>query len=185
MSQFHLPFKPIGSWTNLYNFYLQHSDHEIDHIISPTLNAGDKLSNVSYHYVDDNKAILHNVLQKVKLKSSFSKYINVLDDLIQENQKYVIKIIDNSGLALNVHNYLVKKGIRNLFHIMYSFHGFAPSVSNKKATEFLYAVDEIIFLTHLSYLEWKKEFNELPFKARVLHNSCDGSIFKTIDHFKK
>lgn len=109
ISQFALPYDGIGSWTTMYNYYLLKHNHLIDIIIAPP--ATKQLKNVSYYNVS------YSTVDKIKRKiigNGYFKYLEILKKIIKPNERYLIQIIDNHGLVLPLHQFLLKKLARKL-----------------------------------------------------------------------
>jgi glycosyltransferase involved in cell wall biosynthesis len=181
--QIPLPYDKIGSWTNMYNYLLRETKHDFDFIVCPE--GSQKAEMVSYKFVEK-----PTILDKIKSKfldnyNRFNNYFAALDSIIEKDSKYIIHIIDNSGIVVPIDTFLKKRYNRSDFFIQYYYQGFAPLFSKEKANPFLYAVDEIFFLTELSYLEYLNFYDECPFRARVLHNATNSNQFKLIESEEK
>ena len=178
ISQFPLPYAKIASWPNMYNYLLKKKLHHIDYIICPK--NVEKSKNISYQ-------VLRETTFLDKLKGKFlnknyrySCYTEALDKIITNNEKYVIQIIDNSGIVVPINAYLKSKHNRADFFIQYCFHGFLPIVSKQISQSFFGGIDEVIFLTKLAYTEFKNFYSECNFKARVISNGVNTNLFKPI-----
>lgn len=182
--QYPLPYHKIASWTTMYNQYIQEGIHAVDHLICPKLETT-PVKDITYHIINNKSSLITKAGEKLQGNSRFQPYLDALDKIIVTGEKYVIKITDNSGLAIALHQFLSKNHDRSHFHILYYYQGFAPLFALGNDTDFLFSVDEVLFLTALSYLEWKRYHNELPFTARVLHNATDGKRFKILSPSKK
>lgn len=182
ISELPLPFNKVASWTNMYNYLLQKVNQPFDHIICPKVNS--KASNVSYSFLRK-VSVVDRVKNKLPSKSIHSNYLEALEKIIKPNKKYIIQIVDNSGIVVPIHNYISEKYNREDFFIQYYFQGFAPIVTRKKGRQFLYAINEFFFLTHLSYKEYLGFYDDCPFKARILYNAIDLEKFKPVTKDQK
>lgn len=183
ISQFPLPYSQIASWPTMYNYLLEKDTNQIDYIISPK--AEEKSKNISYQ-------VLRGISFFDKLKGKFlnrnhrySSYTEALDKVINKNEKYIIHIIDNSGIVIPINAYLKGKHKRADFFIQYCFHGYLPIVSKDISQSFFNGIDEVVFLTKLAYSEFKNFYNECNFKARVINNGVNTELFKTISNEEK
>jgi len=179
ISQVPLPYSKIGSWTTLYNNYLD-NDHKIDYIVCTE--TGKKYSSVKYHFV---KATFFDKLLRKVFKRKNLQYLRALGKIIQKNEKYIIQIIDNYGMVKPVHDYLVSKKVLDNCYIQFFYHGFSPYIKSNSGIDFYEAIDELIVLTHDSYKEYKKTINVLPCHFSVLHNGIDTKKFKKVSVFER
>jgi glycosyltransferase involved in cell wall biosynthesis len=178
ISQYPLPYSKTASWTNMYNYLLFKTSHKFNHIICPIVEK--QVTNVSYQILRDvtmsdkikNKLINH--------KSRYANYLEALDNIIKSDTKYIIHIIDNSGVVLPFDSHLKEKYNRDDFYIQYYYQGYAPLFSRKRGHPFLYAIDELFFLTNLSYKAYLNYYDDCTFKTRVLPNAADSDKFKII-----
>lgn len=182
ISELPLPFHKVASWTNMYHYLFDNKEHKFNHIICPKPKS--PLENISYQHLRKVN-VLDKLKNKLPSKSLYSNYLEALDKIIKPGKKYVLQIIDNSGIIVPINNHLVENYNRNDFYIQYYFHGFAPIVSRKKGKKFLSSIDEIFFLTQLAYKEYLRFYDDCTFKARVLHNGIDLSRFKKINDAEK
>ncbi|WDF62870.1 glycosyltransferase family 4 protein [Flavobacterium sp. KACC 22763] len=172
ISQIPLPYSKIGSWSTLYNNYLE-NDHKIDYIVCPETNK--KYNSIQYHFVKE--TFLDRLLQRV-FKRKNQQYLRALDRIIQPNEKYIIQIIDNYGMVKPVYDYLISKKVLINCYIHFFYHGFSPYIKTSSGINFYDVIDELIVLTYESYREHKKIINVLPCRFSVLHNGIDTTKFK-------
>ncbi|WP_299110584.1 glycosyltransferase family 4 protein [uncultured Winogradskyella sp.] len=183
ISQFPLPYAKIGSWTTMYNYLLANSNHGFDYIICPEVK--DRVPNVSYKFLR-NVTLADKIKNKLlDSKSKYSNYLEALNKIIVKGNKYIIQIIDNSGVVLPIDTFLKENYYRKDFYIQYYYHGFSPQFSKKRAQPFLYAIDEFWFLTNLAYKAYLDYYVDCVFKARVIHNGTDSNQFKRINSTQK
>ena len=175
--QYPLPNKNIASWTTMYNYYLKNKSHPIDYIICPK--DVDKIPDVDYSYVKGKSLVVN--LRNLRYKKRFNSYFKALDKVIQKENKYIIQIIDNSGIIEPLNLHLKKKYKRKDFYIQYFYHGFDILYSGKNATAFLNGIDEMIFLTKLSYQRYKDYYSELIFRAGIMHNAVSSKLFYKLE----
>ena len=176
MSHIPLPYHDIGSWSTLYDNYITKNKHQIDAIICPSLKLK-KYSGIDYEFYS--KPWYFKYKQKL-LSNRFYPVINELKRYLDKNSqhKIIIQIVDNLGLIKYVDEYIQKNKIRDNVYLQYSFHGF--SILNEKTMQFLNrSVDEIIFLTKLSYQFNLAQHTVLPNYVSVLNNGIDTKIFNT------
>ncbi len=183
ISHLPLPFSNIASWTNMYNYYLQKSNHEIDYLVcpKPDLPLFDK---VYYSFVKP-KTFFTKVKSKLKLEHRLQNYFLALDKIIQPNQKYVIQIVDNSGIVIPLNNYLTTKHQIENFYIQYYYQGFSPIISNPYEKKFFGSINEMIFLTGLSYKAYLNYYDGFVCKASILNNATNSAQFFKLDTEKK
>ncbi len=183
--QIPLPYSKIASWSNMYNYLLEETTHSFDYIICPKGEV--KAKNVIYEYVRE-----ITVKDKIKNKlvddtSRFNNYMEALDRIINLNleTKFILHIIDNSGIVVPLDTHLKNANIRENFYIQYYYQGFAPLFPKKKADPFLYAIDELFFLTALSYNEYKNFYDDCTFRAKIVHNATNSKLFKRVSSEEK
>ena len=172
LSQFPLPYSHIGSWTKLYHNYLQ-QENGIDIIVCEKPQY--QFENIQYHFV------ANTFLSQ--FSSNFTKrrhqiFISALETLIQPNEKYIIQVIDNIGLAKAVQQYIEQKNIRNQCYLQFFYHGHVP-VSGYNA-KFFERTDEIILLTKSAYDAFKSQSNILSSRFSILNNGIDNTKFTKI-----
>ncbi|MCA0131974.1 glycosyltransferase family 4 protein [Winogradskyella alexanderae] len=173
-----LPFHKVASWTNMYGYLLEKKKHPFNYIICPEPEV--KSPHIKYQFLRK-VSVFDKVKNKLPSQSSHGNYIEAIDKIIEPNKKYIIQIIDNSGIVIPIDRYLNEKHNRADFYIQYYFQGFAPIVSRKKGKSFLYAIDEFFFLSHLSYKAYLEFYDDCPFKARILYNAVELNKFYTVD----
>lgn len=179
LSQVPLPFSKIGSWTTLYNNYLE-EDHKIDYIVCPK--SDKKYDTVKYSYI--NFTFWHKIQRKF-LKKKNLEYFQALDKIINPDEKYIIQIVDNYGMVKPLKNYLVSKGIDKQCYIQFFYHGYPPHDYGDSAQNFYEIIDEIILLTNDSYIEHKKKINVLPNYISILPNGINIKKFSKISSSEK
>ncbi|WP_271855511.1 glycosyltransferase family 4 protein [Patiriisocius marinus] len=178
-----LPYSKIASWSNMYNYLLLEKEHPFDYIIC---RKGDiEADNVIYNYRREPKLIDKVKMKFVDKQKKYSNYIESLEQIIEPNTKYILHIIDNSGIVEPIDKYLKKSHNRANFYIQYYYQGFGPLFKKEKATPFLYAIDEMFFLTELSYKAYKDFYSDTTYRARVLHNATNSNRFKRISKEQK
>lgn len=177
ISHLPLPYQGIGSWTTLYHNYITKSEHHIDAIICPPLKKT-KYTDIDYVFYENSK------LNKFKNKLLSNRFYNILKALISyisnnKQHKFIIQIIDNTGLVFAVNDFLIKNSLRERVYIQYSFHGFSIQSENliKKINA---SCDELILLTKLAYNDNLKRHTLLPKYVSILNNGINTEIFKPI-----
>ena len=182
ISELPLPFHKVASWTNMYGYLLDNKTHPFDYVICPKPKV--EASGINYQYLRQVN-VIDKVKNKLPSKSRHGNYIEALDKIIKPKKKYVIQIVDNSGIVVPIQKYLIEKHDRTDFYIQYYFQGFAPIVTRKKGKDFLYAINEFFFLSRLSYKAYLRFYDDCPFKARILYNAIDINKFHTVDKDRK
>ncbi|MCA0153715.1 glycosyltransferase family 4 protein [Winogradskyella vincentii] len=182
ISELPLPFHKVASWTNMYHYLFKEKTHHFNYIICPE--PKEQLNGISYQFLRKIN-VLDKLKNKIPSKSKYSNYLEAMDKIIQPDKKYVLQIIDNSGIITPIHNHICKTYNRTDFYIQYYFHGFAPIVPSKRGKKFLGSIDELLFLTRLAYKEFLKFYDECPFKARIIHNGIDLMRFKSVNNDQK
>ncbi|WP_411895313.1 glycosyltransferase family 4 protein [Winogradskyella sp. A2] len=177
ISELPLPFHKVASWTNMYHYLFHNKGHHFNHIVCPEPQT--HIKTISYQFLRKTN-VLDKIKNKLPSKSLYSNYLEALDKIIEPNKKYVLQIIDNSGIVIPINNHISENYNRNDFYIQYYFHGFAPIVSRKKGKKFLGSINELFFLTRLAYKEYLSFYDECTYKARVIHNGIDLTRFKSI-----
>ncbi len=179
ISQVPLPFDKIGSWTTLYKNYLM-SNHQIDYIVcsEPKL----KFESVDYSFVTNDFS--EKVIRKLT-KNTYYGYLKALDKIIKPNEKYIIQIIDNYGIVKNLVDFLGKNHKRNQCYLQFFYHSFPPFYANFHGRWFFESIDEMVLLTHDSYLAHKDTYTILPTRFSVLHNGIDTSKFYPVSIVEK
>ena len=170
-----MPYSKIGSWTTMYNYYLQMGNHQIDYLVCPKPDVP-SFEDITYSYVKSPN-FFSKVKSKLKLTHRLQHYFLALDTIIIPNQKYIIQIVDNSGIVLPLNHYLKKNHKISNFYIQYFYHGFTPIISNPHEKKFFDSVTEMVFLTKLSYRAYLNHYDEFTCRASVLHNGTNSNFF--------
>ena len=173
LSALPLPYPNIGSWTTMYANYIA-TDHQIDAIVCPKPDL--PYPKIEYQYV--RKDFLARFRRRYSL-FPFRQYFVPLSRLLRQDGKYVIQIVDNSGIVVALDRFLRKKSWRDRCHIQYFNHGFPPPFSDNNP-EFYRAVDELVVLTHDS-LEVHKAYVPDLSRLKVMHNGIDTRKFYAVD----
>ncbi len=179
LSQVALPFSKIGSWTTLYKNYLQ-GTHLIDCIICPE--PEEKWDTVNYSFV------VNDNLTKIKQewnKNPYLGYLKALERIMVPNEKYIIQIVDNFGIIKPLVAFLNQKGMRTNCYLQFFYHGFPPFYENFHGRWFFETIDEMVLLTHDSYLAHKNYYTVLPTRFSVLHNGIDTTQFFPLSKTEK
>lgn len=171
ISQLPLPYPKIGSWTTLYQNYLN-GDHAIDYIICEQ--PDEQFQNVEYGIVSQTLTLK---LKKKYQKNNYIGYIEALEKIVVSGEKYIIQIVDNFGIIKPLQEFLESKGKRPQCYIQFFYHGFAPFYGNFESRSFYEFIDEMVLLTHDSYKAHKNYYTILPCRFSVLHNGIDENKF--------
>jgi L-malate glycosyltransferase len=174
-----MPYSKIGSWTTMYNYYLQSNNHQIDFLVCPKTDIP-LFENTTYSFVKPT-TVLNKIKSKFKVEHRLQNYFNALDKIIQPNQKYIIQIVDNSGIVLPLKLYLNQKYSFDNFYIQYFYHGFPPIIANPNEVRFYGAINEMIFLTKLSYKAHLNYYNDFVCKSSILKNATNSNQFFKLD----
>lgn len=180
--QYPMPLKRIASWTNMYNYYLRENKHTFDYIVCPK--DDEKAPGATYAYVEE-PSLQTKVQQKIDYKTRFNRYFKALDSVIEPNTKYIIHIIDNSGIVAPLNAHIESKYNRKDFYIQYYYQGFDVMFDGEKAENFLSGIDEMFFLTKMSYQRYKEYYYELTFRAGVMHNTTNSKLFFKVSSSEK
>lgn len=180
ISHFELPYHKIGSWTTLYQNYLEDGNHKIDYIICSK--PKELFENVIYSFSD--YSLRDRIERKVNRKS-YSNYLKALGGIIDPQEKYVIQLVDNFGLVKALQAYLLNQGLRKNCFIQFFYHGFDPFLSNLQSRSFFNSIDEMIVLTRDSYRKHRDFYTILPCKFSILPNGVDTEKFSLINKKEK
>jgi glycosyltransferase involved in cell wall biosynthesis len=171
ISQVPLPFSKIGSWTTLYKNYLE-KEHQVDFIVCEPPEK--QFENVKYSLVAND--LLFKIRRKIK-KNWYLGYLEALDKILKQNEKYIIQIVDNYGIVKPLVDFLTDKGLRSNCFLQFFYHGFPPFYENYHGRWFFDSIDEMVLLTNDSYLAHKNYYTVLPTRFSVLHNGIDTAKF--------
>jgi glycosyltransferase involved in cell wall biosynthesis len=181
ISQFPLPYHGIGSWTTLYDNYLESNHHCIDAILC------EKSQTMYPHieYINVSTAITSKLIKKIR-KNPQHEYIETLVSYLKAHQKYIIQIIDNFGFAKALHDYVLEKPeLKGSIYIQFFYHGYPPFYGNFESRWFFEFIDEMVLLTYASYYEHKRGYTNLPCLFSILHNGIDTSKFFKVSSERK
>ena len=178
-----LPYSNIGSWTTMYNYYLQKTCHNIDFIICPQPNE-ELIKGIEYSLVNKN-TFFTKLNSKINKDKSWANYFRALDKIVKSNEKYVIQIIDNSGFIVPLNKHISSRYKRDNFYIQYFYHGFPPLITNPSERIFFNGINEMIFLTKLSYKAFLNYYTDFVCKASILYNGIDSEQFFKLESEQK
>lgn len=181
ISQISLPYSKIGSWTTLYKNYIDCDSNQIDYIVCEQPN--EMFDGVKYSFVKINFAA--KLYRKFTAKR-YVAYLKAFKKIISKDEKYVIQIVDNFYIVKHVVDFLDKNKLRDNCYIQFFYHGHPPFLDNLKGESFFESINEMVLLTHQSYLAHKNYYRSFPCKVSILHNGIDtDSFFKLNDREKK
>lgn len=171
ISHIPLPYHEIGSWTTLYNNYIL-SCNSIDFIVCPKPKKS--YDHLYYSYYNSHETFFDKLKRKFRLQNKWnSMFVALKSILISNSDKYIIQIVDNYGLGVELSQYLIKNDLRKNCYLQFFYHGYLPFND-----EFIYQlVDEMVLLTHSSYTAMKKSVSSFPCKISILNNGIDNSKF--------
>lgn len=174
-----LPYHKIGSWTTLYNNYISSHD-TINFIVCPE--PVRIYEHLSYSYFKEYETFSEKFKRKLHLRKKWSSIFPALESiLINRVDKYVIQIVDNYGLGVELSEFLIRNGFRKNCYLQFFYHGYLPFKN-----ECIYQlVDEMILLTYHSYLEVKRNVSSFPCRFSILHNGIDTSKFYKVSQQMK
>ena len=179
LSQVPLPYSKIGSWPTLYDNYL-HGSHQIDFIICPK--TDNNYDNVQYSFVDN--GYIQKISSKITNKR-FSNFNKALKRIVKPNEKYIIQVVDNFKIILELEKFLIQNNLREQCYIQFFYHGFAPFLSKEKSDVFFHSINEMVVLTNDSYKKHLEYYNTTPVRFSVLHNGIDTFKFFKLSEDKK
>ena len=179
LSQMSLPYDGIGSWTTLYQNYFK-SQEGIDIIICPRPKK--IFESITYSFVE--KSFFNKLYEKCSKRRKLD-YLSAIDKVVEIKSKYIFQLVDNYGMVKPLHDFLIRKGIRNNCYIQFFYHGFDPYQQRDSAENFYDIVNEIVVLTELSYYEFKSKISVLPNYFSILNNGIDTSQFFAIPKYQK
>ncbi|MBA9074610.1 glycosyltransferase involved in cell wall biosynthesis [Flavobacterium gossypii] len=179
ISQFPLPYSKIGSWTTLYQNYLE-GKHSIDYIICEQPET--RFPNIHYEIVGQTLTLK---LKKKYHKNNYIGYLEALEKILATGEKHIIQVVDNFGIIKPLQEFLTSKGLKNRYYIQFFYHGFAPFYGNLDSRNFYEFIDEMVLLTYDSYKAHKEYYTILPCRFSVLHNGIDTDKFYKIAPEKK
>lgn len=169
-----MPYTKIGSWTTMYNYYIQNTKHHFDFIVCP---QPDKFfEGINYSIVKE-RNVFSRIKTKLNVEHRLQNYFNALDKILKPNEKYVIQIVDNSGFVVPLNKHIRSKYKRENFYIQYYYQGFSPLIANPSERIFFNGINEMIFLTKLSYKAYLDYYNDFVCKASILNNATDSRQF--------
>ena len=180
LSYYPLPFSGVGSWTTMYNYYLN-TNHQVDYLVCPEPDK--KSPNVEYSVAKD--MTFDNRLKRKFLKDRYASYIGALKTIIEPGTKYIIQVIENFGIVSSLNSLLEESFDRSNFYIQFFYHGFAPYYGNPNGKVFFRQIDEFVLLTNEAYKVHLDYYSEAACRFSVLHNAIDRNQFKPLTQEEK
>jgi glycosyltransferase involved in cell wall biosynthesis len=178
-----MPYSKIGSWTTMYNYYLQSNNHQFDYIVCPKPDVP-LFDNIFYSFIKP-KTLYSKLKAKFKFEHRLQNYFSALDKIIQNNQKYIIHIVDNSGLVIPLNYYLKTKHDLKNFYVQYFYQGHPPIIANPNESKFYESINEMLFLTKMSYKAHLNYYRDFPCKVSILNNATNSNHFFKLDNNTK
>ncbi len=181
ISQKPLPYQHIGSWTTMYKNYFESGLGHIDAIIC----EAPKVQFKAIDYWEVPTTFFTKVKRRLT-KQPHQAYIDTLIKHLDDNEHYIIQIVDNFGLAKALNVFLRNhSSLKKRLYIQFFYHGFPPFYGNFESRWFFEFIDEMVLLTHSAYLEHKKAYSILPCLFSVLHNGIDATKFYKVSSEEK
>lgn len=174
ISQVPLPYSKIGSWTTLYQNYLD-TQSGIDCIVCPRPEK--ECRGLEYSFV---KETFFDKVQRKFLKKRKLEYLSAIEKIIKKDQKYIFQLVDDYGMVKPLHDFLVKRGIREKCYIQFFYHGFDSYSQLDSYQKFYSLLDEIVVLTDSSKEVFESKIAILPPYFSVLNNGIDTSKFQAL-----
>ncbi len=175
LSTLPLPYKGIGSWTTMYNYYLQQYEHAIDCIISPYV--ANRVEGIEYISVHEPKFAKDRISMYWK-HYKYRGYWRALKNIIDPNGYVVVQIIDNVGLLRAIDAFARKTGRREKIKILFFIHGYDYVMEGKEREAFYGMIDDLIVLTHASYRHQLAKTSSMPCEVTQIYNGIDSEKFK-------
>lgn len=174
ISQNPLPNPKIGSWTTMYKNYFESKKNSIDTIICKA--PKNRFKNVEYGIVPNG---ISNKIKRKITKNTYQNYLETLFKCVNDDEKYIIQIVDNFGFAKALKHYLETVPTkRKHVYIQFFYHGFPPYFGNFESRWFFEFIDEMVLLTDASYQVHKNSYTILPCMFSILPNGIDTTKFR-------
>lgn len=167
-----LPYSGIASRTEIYRRYIESDNHHIDHIICPKPNR--HFDKVQYTYYKPLVTPFNSLNKKLEKLAIYK----ALKNIVKPKRKYIVKVIDDSGLLIHLKDLFKTKFANSNFFTIYCIHGYELNFTPSKMRTYNEIVDLNVYLTMKSYDYNKAKHNVLTPLSNVIHNGVD------IDHFK-
>lgn len=174
-SQFPLPYAHIGSWTTMYRNYFK-GDFQVDAVICPE--PKERFPDLEYHIVT--QGIWIDLRKRISANNHLA-YIEAFRKLLRPDQRYILQVVDNLGLARALQQFIETEKLRDRCYLQFFFHGHTPA-GPAFNTKFFERTDEIVTLTHSSYQAFRAQAVVLPCRFSVLHNGVDTVKFHPISN---
>lgn len=179
ISQISLPYSNIGSWTTLYQNYLE-TNSGIACIVCPPPQR--EYRGLEYSFVNET---FFDIVKRKFLKKKKVEYLSAIEKIIKKDQKYIFQLVDDYGMVKPLHDFLVKKGLREKCYLQFLYHGFDPYPQSDSHKKFYSLLDEIVVLTHSSKEVFKNTIAVLPPYFSILNNGIDTSKFQVVSTEEK
>lgn len=180
LSTFELPYKKIGSWTNMYNYYLSLNEHEVDYIVCPSVQ--EMYENVKYTFVKPPKYIKY--LRFIK-HYKYLRYWKAIKGKLELDENLIVKIIDNTGLLSAIDFLSRKEKLRHKIKIVFFFHGYSYYTSSDHMDSFYAKIDHLVLITKKSYEFQVNNVHTIPCEVSQIYNGIDSEVFCPVDTRKK
>ena len=177
LSPLPLPYEGLGSWTTMYNYYLQHYEHAIDCIISP--HVENRAEGIEYISVHEPKIAKDRISMYWK-HYKYRRYWQALKNMIDSNRYVIVQIIDNIGLLRAIDAFARQTGRRKQIKILFFMHGYDYVMEGKEREAFYGMIDDLIVLTQASYRYQLERTSSMPCEVTQVYNGIDSEKFKKV-----
>jgi glycosyltransferase involved in cell wall biosynthesis len=177
-----VPHPRLGSWTGMFEVLLARRDQPIDYILCPSVPAERQLPCVAYQTAFDTS---FPVLRRYVPSTRFLRYFNRLRTILAAHNHVVLLIVDDYNLLFALSKWLVRTGLRPRASVVFFIHGMSYFFNTEQAQTFYRSLDEIVYLTHMSYAFERSRTIEIPCEASVVWNGVDKQQFAPVDRETK
>jgi glycosyltransferase involved in cell wall biosynthesis len=177
-----VPHPRLGSWTGMFEVLLSRQDQPIDYILCPSVPAERQLPGVSYHTAFDTSL---PVLRRYVPSTRFLRYFNRLRNILTAHDHVVLLVVDDYNLLFALSKWLTRTGLRPRASVVFFIHGMSYFFNTEQAQMFYRSLDEIVYLTHMSYALERSRTVEIPCEASVMWNGVDKQQFAPVDRETK
>jgi glycosyltransferase involved in cell wall biosynthesis len=166
----------------MFEVLLARRDQPIDFIVCPSVPAERQLPAVEYQTAFDTS---FPVLRRYMPSTRFLKYFNRLKSIFADHDHAVLLLVDDYNLLFAISKWLARTGLRRRASVVFFIHGMSYFFDTEQAQTFYRSLDEIVYLTHMSYALERSRTIEIPCEASVVWNGVDKEQFAPVNRETK
>lgn len=179
ISHLGLPYKGIGSWTTRFSYIIAKKFQPIDYIICAEETLINPINSIKYLFADEPKYFKHKISKIIK-HYQYLDYWKQLKKILSQEDKLIVKIIDNVKILQAIDFYSRKEGIRNRIKIIFFHHGYHYFLAPVELEKFYNMIDDLVLLTKSAYDYQIEQTHAISCEVTHIYSGINSKIFKRV-----